>query len=192
MERNLGIILAGLLALGVQAQQPKPASQSSESLKARYTRSEAEYYVKAADGYLSAADRRWVVVEDSHTKAESIIANIKVGTETNFPTAWLNVAKLKRTAGTLERQIAYNLLMAYNSLDEAHKAFKVLGEEKPSILERRNSLDYEGLFRESNNSLRTSRDYFESAGAHLDAASVIETLAESDRQTAETYRKLRR
>lgn len=201
MKRNLGLILTGMLALGVQAQQtateatnPKiTAKERTEEVKRReVAKLEAEYFESAAKGYLTAAQDRKTIVEEYTIIADQYTQNIEQGVETNYPAAWITVATYKREIGRLEKQIGNNILKYESLLEKAHESLLEIGVNKISLLERKKDWDYQPHYKKSREAYQDSLKYFKQAGDKANTASVMELMASEDEQTANIYRTMRK
>jgi len=190
MKRNLTLILAGLLALGVQGQETNTV-RSLENLDERTKRqTAANYYKSAAEGYLEAANNKLEIVRDYQKTIAPIEERIKNNVETNYPAAWIKVATYLKSSGTLEKQVANSLLRAGASLEKAYDARLKLGQKITSFLETRDSLDYQKHFDLSRIYYAASKEYFEKAGDKLNATAVTELIAIEDEQTGDAYNSL--
>ncbi len=192
MKRNLTLILAGLLALGVQGQQPTPKIQKKEISDQRkeLLATAANYYKSAAEGYLEAANNKLEVIANYEEIISPIEERIKANTETNYPAAWIKVAIYKKNTGTLEEQVGNNKLLAGVLFEKAHTTRLELGENITSLLDRRNSLDYQTHHNKSRENYMASKKYFEEAGDKLNAATVIELMAVKDALIGDTYKSI--
>jgi len=192
MKRNLSLVLVGLLALGVQGQnsgKKTPEIKIDEQRRTIITTA-ANYYKSAAEGYLEAAKNKIEIIQDYETLISPIEERIKANTETNYPAAWITVATYKKTTGTLEEQIGNNKLLAGVLFEKAHAARLELGENIVSLLDRRNSLDYQIHYSNSREDYTVSKKYFEEAGDKLNATIVTELMAKKDALTGDLYKSI--
>jgi len=95
--------------------------------------------------------------------------------------------------GRLEKQIGNNLLRAGDCLDKAYLAWKVLGQDRVSIKNRREGLaNYLVYFNLSRESYETAKKYFIEAKDIGRADKVTELMASEDEQTATIYSTIRK
>jgi len=202
MKRGLILILAGLLTLGTQAQQTNnlvknpeivAKKRAEEVQKRKLAQMEAEYFESAADGYLKSANNKYEMAINYLSSVDQIARGIENLTETNYPAAWIKVGDKKREVGRLEKQIGNNLLRAGDCLDKAYLAWKVLGQDRVSIKNRRESLaNYLVYFNLSRESYETAKKYFIEAKDIDRADKVTELMASEDEQTATIYSTIRK
>jgi len=202
MKRGLPLILAGMLALGTQAQQTNNVVENPEIVakkraeevqKRKLAQMEAEYFESAADGYLESANNKYEMAINYHSSADQIARGIEKLTETNYPAAWIKVGDKKREAGRLEKQIGNNLLRAGDCLDKAYAAWEMLGQNRISIKNRRDGLaNYLVYFKLSRESYETAKRYFIEAKDKEKEDKVTELMASEDEQTATIYSTIRK
>lgn len=202
MKRGLILILAGLLTLGTQAQQTNnlvknpeivAKKRAEEVQKRKLAQMEAEYFESAADGYLKSANNKYEMAINYLSSVDQIARGIENLTETNYPAAWIKVGDKKREVGRLEKQIGNNLLRAGDCLDKAYLAWKVLGQDRVSIKNRREGLaNYLVYFNLSRESYETAKKYFIEAKDIDRADKVTELMASEDEQTATIYSTIRK
>lgn len=199
--------MTGLLALGIHAQEtnveaPKKEintlevaakKKAEEAAKRTLAKKEAEHFEIAAAQYLESAGNKCEIATKYHTSADQIIQGIENLTETNYPSAWIEVGNMKREAGRLEKQIGNCLLRAGACLDNSYKAWKELGQDKISLINKRKGLpEYSDYFDLSRQSYNTAKDYFIKAKDKEKEDKVTELMANENEQTATIYKAVRK
>lgn len=194
MVKNLGVILTGLLAFQMYGQEAPISKENPErkTQEVELVKKEARYYQQSSEGYMGATVSRIEIINSYHELAEPIIKRIQSGTETNYPSAWLNVANFKRDAGRLEKDVGFNMVKIRELYDKEYDSWKSIGTNLESLKERKKELDYNKYFQASRNSYETAKKYYEEAGDVINAIRITETLAGEDEERGDMYKSIRK